>query len=208
MKSDACDERAGYLAFVAHELRNPLSTALWCAEMIALDRGGERTEKLAQTARRAILRVSRLVEDHMLLERLAGGAVDLRIETVALAEVLAEAARGAGAAGADVDAPAGLTVRGDRVLLPRALEALVAAAARGGARVRVQAAPAPGGASVTVRGAPVGPRDLELPQRGSASDPSGRSLGLAVAAAVAASLGASLSAVDGALVLVCPGSAP
>lgn len=209
VKSDACEARAEYLAYVAHELRNPLSTALWCVEMIALDRGGERAEKLAQTARRAILRLSRLVEDHVLLERLATGGLELRVENLALGEALGEpAAKGAGAAGADVEAPEGLTVRGDRALLQRALEALVAAAARGGTRVRVQAAPAPGGAVVTIRGSPVEPGELELPRRGSPSDPTGGSLGLVVAGAVAASLGGSLSAVDGALVLTCPGSTP
>jgi K+-sensing histidine kinase KdpD len=213
VKSDACEPRAGYLGYVAHELRNPLSTALWCTELLgsmqAADRGGPRGVKLALTARRAIGRLSRLIEDHLLAERLGAGGMAVRVEELPLGELLAEAAaRAAGPAGADVEAPEGLRIQGDRALWARALEALVAAAARGGSRVRAQVLSAPGGVVLTIRGSPVGPEDLELPRRGSPSDPSGASLALVVAGAVAASQGASLAASDGALLLTWPGSRP
>lgn len=211
VKSNACEPRAGYLGYVAHELRNPLSTALLCTELLghmdAAERGGARGERLALTARRAILRLSRLIEDHLLAERLAAGGLAVRIEDLPLRELLAEAAaRAGGEAGADVTVPDGLQVRGDRALLSRALEALVAAAARGGTRVRAEALPAPAGTVIAIRGAAVGAEELELPRRGSPSDPSGGSLGLVMATAVAASQGASLAAEEGALVLTWPAS--
>jgi hypothetical protein len=175
--------------------------------MDAAERGGSRGEKLALTARRAILRLSRLIEDHLLTERLAAGGLAVRIEDLPLRELLADAAAKAGGeAGADVEVPDGLQVRGDRALLARALEALVAAAARGGTRVRAEALPAPGGTVIAIRGAPVGAEELGLPRRGSPSDPSGGSLGLVMATAVAAAQGASLAAEEGALVLTWPAS--
>jgi hypothetical protein len=155
------------------------------------------------TAQRAVQRLSRLVEDHLLAERLASGGMPLRAERVAIGEALCEAAAGA-PGGAEVDAPTGLAVTADRALLCRALEALLAAAGREGTPVRAEARAAAGAATVTVRGAPVAPEALELPQRGSGSDPSGRSLGLMAAAAVAEAHGALLTCRDGALVLSWP----
>lgn len=211
VKSDACEPRAGYLGYVAHEFRNPLATAMWCTELLgsmqAADRGGPRGVKLARTARRAIGRLSRLIEDHLLAERLEAGGLAARAEELPVGELLAEAAsRAAGPAGADLEAPEGLRIQGDRALWTRALEALVAAAARGGSRVCAEVLSGPAGLVLTIRGAPVGPEDLELPRKGSPSDPSGGSLGLVVAGAVAASQGASLAASGGALVLTWPGS--
>ena len=40
------EERSGYLGFVAHEVRNPLSTALWSAELLARMSPAERGSPL------------------------------------------------------------------------------------------------------------------------------------------------------------------
>ena len=73
------DVRGDHLGFVAHEVRNPLSTALWSAELLARmtpeERGGARGEKLTAMCLRSLGRVRQLVEDHFLCERLdAGGS--------------------------------------------------------------------------------------------------------------------------------------
>ena len=87
-KASDREGRGGFLGFVAHEIRNPLSTALWSAELLtrmsASDRGGPRGEKLSAMALRSIARVRRLVEDHFLCERLDAGGIPLRAEPIRL----------------------------------------------------------------------------------------------------------------------------
>jgi signal transduction histidine kinase len=206
VNSGSCEARKGYLSFVSHELNNSLATALWSAELLGrmapADRGGERGQKLALAAHRAAQRLARLIEDHMTAERLAVGGLPIAAEDVPLGEALA-AAQGA-AGGADVDAPAGIAVRADRALLVRALEGMLAAASRGGARARAEARRAGAEVTVTVRGAPLAPADLELPRKGSPSDTTGRSLSLVMAAAVAEAHGGSLRLEGGGLVLSWP----
>jgi hypothetical protein len=164
------------------------------------ERGGDRGQRMAASAQRALQRLSRLVEDHFLAERLDLGGVSLRSEEVPLRQALARAAAAVGDA-VEVVAPDGLAVRADPEMLGRVLESAVAAAARGGAPVRAEATPAPGGALVRVSGAPLAPGALDLPGKGSPSDPAGRSLALVLAAAVARAQGASLRVEAGALVL-------
>src|SRR5512142_3223790 len=96
-------QRGSFLGFVAHEMRNPLSTALWSAELLARlspdDRGGARGEKLSGMCLRALQRLRALVEDHFLAERLDVGGIPLRLETVPVKEVLDAVASKAGIAG-------------------------------------------------------------------------------------------------------------
>src|SRR5919198_5230984 len=79
--------RGGFLGFVAHEMRNPLSTALWSAELLARlspeERSGPRGEKLAGMALRALQRLRFLIEDHFLAERLDIDGILVRLEPVA-----------------------------------------------------------------------------------------------------------------------------
>jgi signal transduction histidine kinase len=200
--------RANHLAFVAHEIRNPLSTALWTAELLArlteAERGGARGEKLAGICLRSIGRIRLLIEDHFLSERLEAGGYPLRLEPLALAEVLEEALGRHPADPVPVERglEAGLLVRADRAILARLLEALVAAAAVGVAAVRVEGAQAGGRVEVRVRGGP--PASLEDPGRGALSDPRGRALGLGMARRAAAALGGSLTVVEGAYLLSIP----
>jgi len=74
--------RGDYLGFVAHEVRNPLSTALWSAELLARmapeERAGARGEKLTQMCLRSLGRVRQLVEDHFLCERLDVNGIPTR----------------------------------------------------------------------------------------------------------------------------------
>jgi hypothetical protein len=86
----------------------------------------------------------------------------------------------------------GLAGQGDRELLARALEAVVAVAARGGATVRIEGEAAGGMVRLTIRGAPV--EAVTDPVKGTPSDPSGRALSLPMARRVADLHGGSLAA--------------
>jgi hypothetical protein len=94
----------------------------------------------------------------------------------------------------------GLEVQADRALLASALEAMISAAGRDGAPVRAEATAA-ATLFLTVRGAPVPASALALPERGTVADPSGRPLGLALAAAPGRAQGAELRVEGGGLVL-------
>jgi signal transduction histidine kinase len=191
--------RASHLAFVAHEVRNPLSTALWSAELLArmpaAERGGPRGEKLAAMCLRALTRLRLLVEDHFLSERLDIGGMTVREEVVPLLDLLAAAA---------ARLPAGAVLRqelepdllllADRVLAERLLDAVLASAARDGGEVRVAARRQPGGVELRVRGAPPEADRLADPVPGSASDSRGRALSLPTARRVAEALGGVLAA--------------
>lgn len=202
--------RASYLGFVAHEVRNPLSTALWTAELLARmsaeERGGARGEKLSAMCLRSLSRVRQLVEDHFLCERLDAGGLPMRLEALALAEVLeAVMARKPiepAQLQARLEGPVALDV--DRGLTERVVEALVAAAGRSGGPVELAARTDGATAELRVRGEPPAADALEDPRKGSAPDPKGRALSLAVARRAAGVLGGGLTIQDGAFVLTLP----
>jgi len=190
-------DRAGHLGFVAHEVRNPLSTALWSAELLTRlrpdERAGERGLKLASLGARALARVQGLVEDHLLCERLDAGGYPLRIGSLELERLLAGVLERLGLDPAPTMTLApGLAGQGDGELLARALEAVVAVAARGGAAVRIEGEAASGMVRLFIRGARVEP--VTDPVKGSPSDPSGRALALPMARRVADLHGGSLGA--------------
>jgi signal transduction histidine kinase len=189
--------RPGHLGFVAHEIRNPLSTALWTAEMLArmdmAERGGARGEKLSAMCLRAVSRVRQLVEDHLLCERLDAGGLPLRIESVGAREALDAVLEKRPAEAASGDADPSLGVAVDRGLLERALEALVAVAGHGGARVSVTVRGADGQVEFLVEGKPADAAALADPVKGSPSDPSGRALAVPLARRLASVLGGALA---------------
>jgi K+-sensing histidine kinase KdpD len=197
-----------HLAFVAHEVRNRLATALWSSELLGRlppeERAGARGAQLAQRTHRALERLGRLLEDHLLAARLAAGGIDLRLADVPLGEALAEARALAGTQGAREEHPSPIRLRADRELLVRALGALLARAGRDGAAVLVVAGVDGPAAVVSLAGAAVVDEELAPPGRGAASDPEGRSLGLLLAGAVARAHGGALAVADGALRLSWP----
>jgi len=102
----------GFLAAVGHDLRTPLTTIAGYAE--ALEEGKVAPEELPRVSRvihRESGRLSRLLEDLMLLSRLEAGEFQLRLEQVELARHLggsAEAYRGrADEAGVNLEADLG-----------------------------------------------------------------------------------------------------
>jgi len=164
--------RGSFLGFVAHEVRNPLSTALWSAELLARlpaeERSGPRGEKLAGMCLRALKRLRILVEDHFLAERLDASGLPIEVEE-------------------------GFTIFTDGGLFERAIDGLIAVAGRGDVPVHLHAAREGDSVVVRVRGCPPEPGALDLPHKGTASDPTGRGLALHMVQRVARALGGSLS---------------
>ncbi len=201
-------DRGSFLGFVAHEMRNPLSTALWSAELLARlsaeDRGGARGEKLSGMCLRALQRLRALVEDHFLSERLDAGGIPVRMESVLLRESVAAVVSKAGAPELTWEIEDDLAVWVDRGLLERALDGLVAAARRGNVPVRIEGRRGRDVAVLGVRGAPPEPDALEPPHKGTASDPTGRALALHMVLRIARVLGGSLSATPDGYVLALP----
>lgn len=75
--------RERLLSFAVHEIRNPLASALWAAEMLARrPLGDSRNDRLAQLGARSLQRLRGLIEDLFALERLPptlpDGTSDLR----------------------------------------------------------------------------------------------------------------------------------
>jgi signal transduction histidine kinase len=201
-------QRGSFLGFVAHEMRNPLSTALWSAELLARlsaqERGGARGEKLSGMCLRALQRLRALVEDHFLSERLDVDGIPIRMENVAVKDAVAVAVGKAGVADLTANVEDRLLVWADRGLLERALDGIIAAAARGKAAVTIEARRNGEVALLGVHGAPPQADALEPPQKGTASDPTGRALALHMALRIARALGGSLSATSDGYVLAIP----
>jgi len=200
-------DRGSHLGFLAHEVRNPMSTALWSSELLTRlqpeERGSERGLKLAALGARALARIQVLVEDHLLCERLDAGGYPLRLEPVEIAALLTAVVERLGLAPIpDLRVAPGLTGRGDRLLLERALGGVVAVAGRGGVTVRITGEAGGGQVRLAVRGAPV--VGLEDPVKGSPSDPAGRALSLPVARRVAEVHGGALTAEGDGYLLVFP----
>jgi signal transduction histidine kinase len=208
------DARGGYLGFVAHEVRNPLSTALWSAELLARmtgeERGGARGEKLTAMCLRSLARVRQLVEDHFLCERLDARGIPVRLESIALRPLLDEVAgrRALDLGALEILVGPEVWVDCDRQLLDRGLEALLSVAGREGAAVRVEASEAGGRVQLRISGAPADALTLDDPRKGSPGDTKGRALALPLARRVAAALGGSLSLDGEACLLSLLASAP
>lgn len=207
--SGAGAKRASFLGFVAHEVRNPLSTALWSAELLvrmpAEERAGARGEKLSAMCLRSIARVRQLVEDHFLCERLDAGGITFRPEPVSPREVLdALVARPGDRGDLSVDVDPTLQVLADRTLVERALDGLVAAAGAEGSAVRVSASAEASTISLVVAGRQPAADALEDPVKGSGSDVRGRALALPLARRIARALGGALATTEGGYVLSLP----
>jgi signal transduction histidine kinase len=200
MESEANERRSSFLGFVAHEVRNPLSTALWTAELLARmsvsERGGPRGEKLSAMCLRSLARVRQLVEDHFLCERLDVAGIPVRLEPFSLREVVGGVVdrRPPDAVPVEIEMDDSLAVEADRTLLERALDSLLAAAAADGGPVRLSAVAEDNDVRISFRGPKVLQAPLDDPRKGSPSDARGRALSLPVARRVAQAIGGTLAA--------------
>jgi K+-sensing histidine kinase KdpD len=199
--------KASQLAFVAHEIRNPLSTALWSAELLARmtpeERGGPRGEKLSRMSLRALTRLRRLVEDHLLTARLDVGGIPLEVEEIPAREMF-PGATAVGAGSLELELESGLSVVADPSLARRVVEGLLLAAARGGAEVRVTGSRKGRVARFRVEGAAATEEDLADPRRGDPGDTRGSALAMSVARRACLLLGGAIRAEDGVWVLELP----
>ncbi|HEX8406588.1 MAG TPA: HAMP domain-containing sensor histidine kinase, partial [Duganella sp.] len=86
-----------FLAMLGHELRNPLAPIVTALKLMKL-RGGEHSETVheQEVIERQVDHLVRLVDDLLDVSRIASGKVELRKETVPLADVLNKAIEMAG----------------------------------------------------------------------------------------------------------------
>jgi K+-sensing histidine kinase KdpD len=201
------EEKASHLAFVAHEIRNPLSTALWSVELLARmtpeERGGARGEKLSRMSLRALSRLRRLVEDHLLAARIDVGGIPVEVEEIPAREVFPGAAV-LGGGSLELELEAGLSIVADPGLARRTVEGVLLSAARDGADVRVVGSRRGRMARFRVTGAPASEATLADPRRGDTGDTRGAALALSVARRTCALLGGSIRIDGDAWVLELP----
>src|SRR5947208_3284253 len=139
-------KRGKYLGFVAHELKNPLATALWSSDLLkrmdSADRAGERAEKMIDVSLRALRRMRRLIDDFFTIERLLEHGYELKQEPVEVkALVDASIALLAEKDGFDTGAweveVGPLTTRGDADMLKKSVRAAIEHMARGPQKPRL-----------------------------------------------------------------------
>src|ERR1700730_15340121 len=211
------NQRGKSLGFVAHEIKNPLATALWSVDLLKRMEGegrvGPRADKIIDASLRALRRMRRLVEDYFTIERLRQQALELREEGVTAQ------APGEGAAthlaekeglprerfAANVSDQ--LFVRGDAELLRRALRAVLETMARAAPEARISVVGHAGGGEVrlVVRGEGL-PRPLmpAPPEERASSDPVGAVLGFSLCESVLAAHGGGIEETEEGLLLRLP----
>jgi len=168
----ALERERGFVAEAGHELRTPL--ALLRAELDFALHHAESEEELREALREASAETDRLVQlagDLLLIASSDAGGLALRVEPIPAGELL-ESVRNRFAWRAEeasrpleVDTPAGLELKGDRLRLEQALGNLVENALRhGGGKVRLWARLVAGGTvelHVTDRGGGFGEEFLD-----------------------------------------------
>jgi K+-sensing histidine kinase KdpD len=212
-------KRGKYLGFVAHEIKNPLATALWSCDLLKrmepADRGSERAQKMIDVSLRALRRMRRLIDDFFTIERLLEQGYELKRERVSLKDLVEPALRmlrekdGIETGGWMLELGDAATV-GDADMLRRAVRAALEHMARPAQTPRLSIACRADGPNpalhIRAEGspAPVVPPDPEDRPTG---DPLGAVLGFALASRILACHGGKLEERDGGLWLAFPPAA-
>ena len=153
-----------FLAMLGHELRNPLAPMLTALQLMRL-RGGTALERERVVIERQTRHLVRLVDDLLDVSRIARGKIDLRLETVDLADIVAKAIEMASPLleerehDLQVDVPRGLRIIGDPARLAQVVANLLTNAAKytdKGGMVSIVAGPADGLAVLSVRDSGLG----------------------------------------------------
>jgi signal transduction histidine kinase len=209
--------RGKYLGFIAHEIKNPLATALWSCDLLkrmdAADRAGPRADKMIDAALRALRRMRRLVDDYFTLERLQEHGYELRPEPVEVHALVAAAIaqlgekEGVPTEGWSLDVPAQVQVSGDQDMLKRGFRLLLEHLGRSTkeTRVSVVGRSTPQGAQIVLRADP-GPERMTppAPEERPSGDTNGAVLGFALAETIVKAHGGSVEEREGALFVVLP----
>jgi len=212
-------KRGKYLGFVAHEIKNPLATALWSCDLLKrmgpADRGGERADKMIDVSLRALRRMRRLIEDFFTIERLLEQGYELKREKLALKELVEPAMKtlsekdGIPTDGWVVELGTACTI-GDGDMLRRAVRASLEHMARGSPGPRLSVAARADGSNpalhIRAETAPV-PLVPPEPEERPSGDPAGAVLGFALASRILGSHGGRLEEREGGLWLVFPPAA-
>ena len=90
-REEADRRKDEFLATLAHELRNPLAPLRNWVNVLRLTRSDERGTQIWDMMDRQVSHMVRLVDDLMELSRITRGKIDLRMEAVELAPVIAAA---------------------------------------------------------------------------------------------------------------------
>jgi len=125
-----------FLAMLGHELRNPLSPIVTALQLMRMREGGMRSKE-EQIIERQVTHLVRLVDDLLDVSKITRGKVELKKETIDLADVVAEAVEMASVLFEQrrhelvIDVPrSGLRWHGDPVRIAQALANLLTNAAR------------------------------------------------------------------------------
>ena len=206
--------RGKYLGFVAHEIKNPLATALWSCDLLKRmppeDRTGERADKMIDVSLRALRRMRRLIDDFFTIERLLEHGYELRREQVSLKEmaesalqVLAEK-EGIDTAGWAVDV-APLAAAGDAEMLKRAVRLAIEYVSRAAPKEMLSISSREGPVLLVRAATPPSPLLPPDPEERPSGDPTGSVLGFALAKRILEAHGGRLEDRDGSLALVFSG---
>lgn len=202
-------KRGKYLGFVAHEIKNPLATALWSADLLKRmegpDRSGERAEKMIDVSLRALRRMRRLIDDFFTIERLLEHGYELRREPATLKDLAESSVKvlgekeGFDTSGWRAEVGEGQTT-GDLEMLRRAVRLAIEHVARAAPNTKVSIASQ--GNALVIRGdPPPSPLIPPDPEDRPSGDPSGSVLGYALAVRILEAHGGRIEERDGALVL-------
>jgi heavy metal sensor kinase len=217
----ALETERAFAADASHELRTPLAILRGELELaLRRERSPEELRATIEAALEEAIRLGALADDLLVLARADEGQLPLEPRALDAATLLGTvrdryAGRAAGRA-IELDAPAGLALRGDPLRLEQALGNLVDNALRHGAgTVRLAARAVDGGVELAVADAGPGfdpafaARAFERFSRADqARGRGGTGLGLAIVRAIAEAHGGS-ARIDGAAVaLIVPSSAP
>jgi K+-sensing histidine kinase KdpD len=212
----AGNRRGKYLGFVAHEIKNPLATALWSCDLLkrmdTADRSGPRAEKMVDASLRALRRMRRLVDDFFTIERLNEHGYSLQNETIELRSLIDSAMAligekdGIATQSWSVDVPGRVLVSGDVEMLRRGMRAVLEHMAKGGkAGLTLAGHEVPAGGELVVRSSePPDPLVPPNPEERPSGDPAGAVLGYSLAQTIFGAHGGSLQERDGALVIALP----
>jgi signal transduction histidine kinase len=212
-------KRGKYLGFVAHEIKNPLATALWSCDLLRRmgpeDRGGERADKMIEVSLRSLRRMRRLIDDFFTIERLLEQGYDLKRDRLALRDLASGSIQllaekdGISSQGWQLEAGDEATT-GDPDMLRRAVRLALEHVARAapGQRLSVAVGRDGGHAALSIRAdsasLPLIPPD---PEERPSGDTAGAVLGFALASRILEVHGGRIEERDGALRLLFPPAA-